>query len=389
MSQSKTILVVDDQADSRLILEDLLTPEFCVKSASDGQQALDMLQQDPSRIDLILMDIQMPVMDGLEACKIIKATMNLMDIPLLFITSSESDADEAYALSLGAEDLIHKPYSEAVVLARVNNNLQLAEARRREHEYAEKLEQEVEQRTEEVVAKSNELVRQNNRLLASQQATITAFCTLAEVRDNETGNHILRTQNYVLALAQRLQNHPRFRDELTDHNIDLLYRSAPLHDIGKVAIPDRILLKPGKLDAEEWKIMQRHSEYGAKAIARAEHDLSEGGGGSFLRYAREIALSHHERWDGGGYPQGLKGDDIPLSARLMAVADVYDALISKRVYKDSFSHEKAVGIIREEAGSHFDPDIVQPMLDIEQEFRQIAIRFNDVEPDRERSNGKP
>ena len=379
MTSKKTILTVDDQPDSLLVLDDLLSQQFNVIPASNGQQALDILNASPDSIDLILLDIMMPVMDGLETCKIIKATLGLQDIPLLFITSSESDADEAYALSLGAEDLIHKPYSAPVVLARVANHLQLAQARQRERDYAKRLEQEVELRTEEIVNKSNQLVRQNRRLQTAQQATITAFCSLVEVRDNETGNHILRTQNFVLALAQHLQNHPRFAQELSDANIDLLYKSAPLHDIGKVAIPDRILLKPGKLDAEEWRLMQRHCEYGRDAIARAKDVFAEGQGGEFLRYALDIAYCHHEHWDGNGYPQQLKGEEIPLSARLMAIADVYDALISKRVYKNSCTHEKSIAIIKEGSGSQFDPDLVQGMLDIEQEFHAIAMQYNDAE----------
>ncbi len=379
MTPFKTILIVDDQADSLLVLEDLLHRQFNVITATNGEEALNLLHEKAHQIDLVLLDIMMPVMDGLQTCQIIKATMTLQDIPVLFITSSDSDADEAYALSLGAEDLIHKPYSPSVVLARVNNHLQLAEARNRERNYSRQLEQEVQQRTEEIVNQSNELVRQNYRLLAAQQATITAFCTLAEVRDNETGNHILRTQNYVLALAQKLQFHARFRAELSDKNIDLMFKSAPLHDIGKVAIPDQVLLKPGKLDEAEWAIMKRHCEYGYDAISKAAEVLEEGSGGDFLRYAREIAYSHHERWDGGGYPQGLQGDAIPLSARLMAVADVYDALISKRVYKESFTHEKAIGIIEQGIGAHFDPDIARAMLDIEHEFHDIAMQYNDVD----------
>ncbi len=377
MTQRPQLLIVDDQPDSLLILEDLLTPEYAVITASNGQQALDILQQNGQQIDLILMDIMMPVMNGMDACKIIKATRGLQDIPLLFITSSESEADETHALSLGAEDLIHKPYSTAVVLARVNNHLQLSAARKRERRYSQQLEKEVLQRTQEIVAKSDELVRQKNRLMAAKQATITAFCALAEVRDNETGNHILRTQNYVLALAKKLQNHPRFCHELSNHNLDLLYQSAPLHDIGKVAIPDAVLLKPGKLNKEEWIIMRRHCEFGRDVIAKTENVLTQDSGSAFLLYAREIAWSHHEHWDGAGYPQGLKGDEIPISARLMAIADVYDALISKRVYKAPFPHEKAIDIIREGSNNHFDPDITEAMLAIEQEFHDISMQYHD------------
>jgi hypothetical protein len=184
------------------------------------------------------------------------------------------------------------------------------------------------------VRQAQELTRRDHQLIAAQGAIIGALCTLAEMRDNETGNHIRRTQSYVRALAERLRPHPRFKIELNDDSIRSLYISAPLHDIGKVGIPDAILRKPGRLTPREWEVMQRHAEYGRDAIERAALELGEEG--VFLRYAREIAHGHHERWDGTGYPLGLAGDAIPVSARLMAVADVYDALISRRVYKPPF-----------------------------------------------------
>jgi putative two-component system response regulator len=242
----------------------------------------------------------------------------------------------------------------------------------------ENLEQLVAARTQRIVAQSQELTHRSQQLVAAQSATIAAFCSLAEVRDNETGNHILRTQNYARALAEKLQQHPRFEQELTDENIYLIYKSAPLHDIGKVAIPDSILLKPDKLTPAEWDIMRRHCEYGLNAISRAEQDLG-GEEDSFLHYAREVAYTHHERWDGAGYPTGLRGDEIPVSGRLMAVADVYDALISKRVYKPAFPHEQAVEIIVKSSASHFDPDIVQAMLEVENDFKVIARRYRDEE----------
>lgn len=212
-------------------------------------------------------------------------------------------------------------------------------------------------------------------LARTRDVTILALATLAETRDNETGAHILRTQRYVRALAKHLQSHPAFAAELTDENIDLLYKSAPLHDVGKVGIPDAILLKPGKLTDDEFVIMKTHARMGADAIAVAEREL---GGNSFLHYGREIALTHHEKWDGTGYPLGLKGVDIPLSGRLMAVADVYDALISKRVYKPAFPHDKAMAMIREGAGRHFDPDVVAALAAVEGEFLDIARRYGDA-----------
>ena len=208
----------------------------------------------------------------------------------------------------------------------------------------------------------------------TRDVAIVSLSALAESRDNETGAHILRTQEYVRALANQLKHRNSFREYLTQERIELLYKSAPLHDIGKVGIPDAILLKPGKLTDAEFEIMKTHAVIGAEALATAEKQM---GSSSFLTLAREIALSHHEKWDGSGYPSGLIGDDIPLSGRLMALADVYDALISARVYKPAFSHEKAKGIILQGKGTHFDPQIVEAFLECENEFMQIARNYQD------------
>jgi len=216
---------------------------------------------------------------------------------------------------------------------------------------------------------------------------IESLATLAEYRDPETGGHIKRTQNYVKALAQHLKDHPRFRNELNDETIELLYISAPLHDVGKVGIRDHILMKPGKLTDEEFEIMKKHSKLGHDALHITEQKL---GRSSFLRYAREIAFTHQEKWDGSGYPQGLKGDKVPISGRLMALADVNDALISKRVYKPPCPHEKAVSIIMEGKGTHFDPDVVDAFIKLESTFRNIALTFADFEEERQMlEGGKP
>ena len=363
------ILVVDDEPTNLLILDDVLSDTYNVHTAMNGQQALDMLSTDTQPVDLILLDIVMPGLDGFEVCRRVKADACLCEIPVLFISSLDRSEDEARGFSLGAEDFIHKPFSPPVVLARVKTHLQLAAARRALKARNDDLEALVTERTREIVRRAEEA-------LAAQSATIAAFCALAEARDNETGNHIRRTQHYVKALAERLRDHPRFSAVLNDETILLLFRSAPLHDIGKVAVPDAVLNKPGKLDADEWRIMQRHAEYGRDAILQAEQGLGPSDE-SFLRYAREIAYGHHEKWDGTGYPQGLAGEAIPLSARLMAVADVYDALISRRIYKPAYSHEMAIEMINEGRGGHFDPDMVDALLAIAEQFRGIAIRFSD------------
>ena len=269
--------------------------------------------------------------------------------------------DETVGLELGAVDYITKPVNPAITMARVRNHLQLKRARDLLAHHNHFLEQEVANRT---------------RALAElQDATIRAMASLAETRDNETGNHIRRTQHYVEALARKLQDHPRFRDELTEDAIQVIFKSAPLHDIGKVGIPDRILLKPGRFTPDEFEVMKSHPALGRDAIAQAEAQL--GTPVAFLATAKDIAYCHQEKWDGSGYPQGLRGEAIPLSARLMALADVYDALISRRVYKDGMPHAQASDIIAAGSGTHFDPDVVEAFLRIQPEFQAIARRFAD------------
>ncbi len=372
------ILIVDDQPENLLILEAFLGGEYRVHAAQSGQEALAYLDG-AGRADLILLDVVMPQLDGFEVCRRVKANPRLHDIPILFVTSLDSPADEAKGLSLSAEDFIHKPFSPPVVLARVRNQIKLRQLTRLLKQRNVDLEGLVMERTQKILDQSEQLMRQKQDMIAAQSATITAFCSLAEARDNETGNHIRRTQNYVKALAEQLRDHPRFRPHLDDETILLLYKSAPLHDIGKVGVPDAILCKPGKLTPEEWTEMRRHAEYGRDAIAQAEGELGEQQGG-FLRYAREIAYGHHEKWDGSGYPQGTAGEAIPVSARLMAVADVYDALISKRVYKPAYTHERALAIIQQGRGRHFDPDVADALQAIEAIFAEVARRYGDNDP---------
>jgi len=357
----RTVLVVDDTPDNLTLLADLLKDDYKVKLANGGAKALKLAVAQPQP-DLILLDLMMPEMDGYEVLRQLKADPSTADIPVIFLTAKAEVEDERLGLSLGAVDYIHKPISPPIVLVRVRNQLAVSEARRVLQDRNAVLDALVKERTREV-----ELMR---------DATIHAMASLAETRDNETGNHLRRTQHYVAALARALQDHPRFRDVLTPANIELLYKSAPLHDIGKVGVPDHILLKAGKLDPEEFEVMKLHTVYGRDAIREVERYVGHSDG--FLVFAREIACSHQERWDGSGYPEGLAGDEIPVSARLMAVADVYDALISRRVYKPAFSHEKAMDILRKGRGTHFDPDVLDALLAIEDEFRAIAGRFADA-----------
>lgn len=359
-----TILVVDDTPDNLSLIGDLLRDQYKVKAATNGQRALSIACAQPQP-DLILLDIMMPVMDGYQVCRTLKNDPATRDIPVIFLTAKASDEDEEVGLQLGAVDYITKPISPPILLARIHNHLLLkasADFLRSQNDF---LESEIQKRTEEVHA--------------IQELAIHVVTSLAESRDPETGNHIRRTQDYFKALAEHLKTHPRFSAELTPQNIQSYYKSAPLHDIGKVGIPDRILLKPGRLTPEEFDIMKTHTTLGYEAILRVEKQLGIKVG--FLRPAKEIAYSHQEKWDGSGYPQGLKGDAIPLSARLMAVADVYDALISRRVYKQGMSHEQALEIMIQGRGSHFDPDILDAFLNIQDEIQEIAQRYADTDSD--------
>ncbi|WP_376965468.1 two-component system response regulator [Azospirillum sp. A26] len=360
------ILIVDDEPINLKVMADLLRDSYGLIVAKDGPQALARLAGDPLP-DLILLDVMMPGMDGVEVCRRLKGDARTRGVPVIFITAMGQVHDETRGFEVGAVDYITKPISPPVMLARIRTHIALREAQRALADQNRQLEDRVAERTRD--------------LLRAQDATIRAMASLAETRDNETGNHIRRTQNYVLALALHLSRDSRYAGQLDEETIELLYKSAPLHDVGKVGIPDSILLKPGKLSDDEFEVMKTHATLGHDAIFATEGqaDLAIAGGSSFLRIAREIAHGHHERWDGTGYPQGLAGDAIPLSARLMAVADVYDALISRRCYKPPFPHEKAASIIREGSGSHFDPAIVAAFNALEDEFTDIASRYKDEE----------
>jgi putative two-component system response regulator len=372
------VLVVDDQEDNRLVLEALLEDYYVVRTAENGAMALEYVASVAEPIDLVLLDVMMPDMDGYQVCQQIKNNPMTAHIPVMFLSGLDAAHDEEFGIKLGAADFIHKPFSPAVVLARVGHHLELGRAHRLLRRRAENLELLIAERTRKIREQSEALFEANRRLLIAQESTIIAFCALAEARDNDTGNHICRTQHYVRILAEALRSHPRFSDVLNDDVINNLFKSAPLHDIGKVAIPDAVLLKPGRLTPEEWVIMRQHSEAGREAISQVMRRLKTNDAeNAFLPFALEIAHSHHERWDGMGYPLGLFGDQIPLSARLMAVADVYDALISKRVYKPPFTHEQAVSMICADRGTHFDPDIVDAFVRIAAQFEQISIQYRD------------
>ncbi len=347
-----TILVVDDTEANIDVLLDALGSDYDVRVATGGESALQAVAQAPP--DLILLDILMPGMDGYKVCKILKSDIRTKDIPVIFVTALSDAQDEKKGLDLGAVDYITKPFATALVQARVHIHLEL----KRRRDLLESL-----------------ILERTRELELTQDVTIHSLAGLAETRDPETSGHILRTQRYVSLLAQELAKSAKYRDVLTRPVRRLLFKSAPLHDIGKVGVADSILLKPDRLTDKEFDAMKRHTIYGKNTLKFAKKRL---GRNSFMDCARQIAYTHHERWDGSGYPLGLAGEQIPISGRIMALADVYDALISQRAYKLAMSHINAVSIVESGRGTHFDPQIVDAFIKRKEAFRRIAVRYPDV-----------
>jgi len=370
--RQKVILIVDDTPANLDVLVEVLSPLYKVLGATSGARALEIASS-VEVLDLILLDVMMPEMDGYEVLRRLQQMPEVAHIPVIFITALSSGHDEERGLELGAVDYVSKPFNPAIVLARIKVHLDLKATRDQLSRINDDLEQEVARR-----------MREN---LLIQELNIRALACVAEARDNETGNHITRTSAYVEQLALELSAHERFRSALNPQQINIMVKAAPLHDIGKVGIPDAILLKPGPLTVEEFTVMKTHPAIGADAISRAMEQAASGdmrevadgspGAFGFLQVAREIVVGHHERWDGTGYPAGLAGDAIPVSARLMALADVYDALRSARVYKAAMSHDKACSIIRQGRTTHFDPAVVDAFEARNETFAAIASKFAD------------
>ena len=317
----QTVLVVDDATENIDLLSGILGDDYRIRVATSGEKALKIVYSDEPP-DLILLDIMMPGMSGYETCRRIKANPDRRRIPVIFVTAMTSVEDERLGLEIGAVDYLTKPISPPIVQARVRTHLAL-------YDQTRELERMVRQRTEE--------------LLLSRRQIIHRLGRAAEYKDNETGNHVLRMAHYARLLAGV--------HGLGQTATDMIFNTAPMHDIGKIGIPDSILLKPGKLDAGEWKVMEQHPAMGAEIIGRHDNDL--------LETARVIALTHHERWDGTGYPNGLKGEEIPLAGRIVAIADVFDALISVRSYKPAYSVEESLVMMEAEVGRHFDPTLMK------------------------------
>lgn len=356
-----TILIVDDTPENITVLGEMLHPHYAIRVATSGSRALISATSNPLP-DLILLDVMMPEMDGYAVLSRLRENPVTAEIPVIFVTALDATEDETHGLEMGAADYITKPLRPSIVQARVHCQLELKMARDRIRDQNNWLEKEIARR-----------MMENQKI---QDASMRALASLAETRDNETGNHIRRTQGYVEVLCRKLI-HSGYQEQLTERRIQMIAKAAPLHDIGKVGIPDNILLKPGKLDEEEWKIMRTHSTIGAQAISRAIADEPDQSIFEFLHIAMEIAHYHHEKWDGSGYPDGLQGESIPLPARLMALADVYDALINRRCYKQGMSFEQATQIIVDGKGSHFDPTLVDAFLNCQDQFIDIAHRYAD------------
>lgn len=375
MDCRSTILIVDDTSANLEVLGELLGPLYRVRVANSGARALAAVHTAP-RPDLILLDIMMPGMDGYAVQERLHADPATRDIPVIFVTAMSADDDEARGLELGAVDYVTKPIRAAILLARVRTHLEFKQARDLLRRQNEVLENEIQKRTEEI-----ELIK---------DASVNALALLAEKRDNETGNHLQRTQAYVGLLIEQLREHPRFALALRSPYDSLIIKAAPLHDIGKVGISDQILLKPGRLTPDEFEIMKTHSQIGADALGQAILRVQAGHSGApgatvspameFLRIAQQIAQGHHEKWDGSGYPLGLSGDEIPVAARLMALADVFDALICKRHYKEPFQLDRVLQIITEGRGRHFDPDVVDAFLSCQRRFIDVALQYADDPP---------
>lgn len=353
------VLVADSSEAGLSMIQELLQEHYSVEAVRRGREVLTLAQV--LQPELILLDSQMADLPGFAVCNQLKADPLTQTIPVIFLTNHTDSDDEDRAMTLGAVDYISRSVNPKVLLTRMRAHLVNAAHAKALHIDKTYLEFEVKKR-----AQAFELL---------QQTTILALASLAEVRDQETGNHLRRTQNYIRTLANYLSTNPRFSDFLQPHVIDMLFKCAPLHDIGKVGIPDRILLKKGRYEPHEFEIMKAHPRLGYEALLNAQGASDETP--EFLDIAKQIVYGHHEKWDGSGYPQGLAGDAIPIPARLMALADVYDALISRRVYKTGMSHEQAAAIIVEGRGKHFDPDVVDAFLSLGEAFQDIARRYAD------------
>ena len=335
------VLIIDDTPDCIQIVTNVLNENYIVKAATSGERGLVIAQQSP-KPDLILLDVVMPQMNGFEVCKRLKESPLTCTIPVIFLTAKSEDEDEQLGLDIGAVDYITKPISPAIVRARVSAQISA-------YNQSRLLMQQVKEKTAQIAANQLEITK--------------SLARAAEFKDNETGMHVVRMSHYSYLLSKAIGANNEWSD--------LLFEAAPMHDIGKIGTPDSILLKPGRLDEREWEEMQKHVAHGVEILGDYDSPL--------LNLAREVVVGHHEKWDGSGYPNGLAGERIPLSARIVAIADVFDALTSERPYKAAWSVEKASQLLVEQAGHHFDPNLVPIFLELMPQIIKIMARYSDEE----------
>lgn len=353
----KKIMLVDDNITNLTMGKNALIADYDVFTIPSGEKLFKLLTK--INPDLILLDVEMPEMNGYDVIKLLKKDEKTVHIPVIFLTAKNDEGSELEGFSLGAVDYITKPFSIPLLLKRIESHLLMEEQKKELLHYNNHLQDMVNEKTKTVVELQN--------------AVLTTVAELVECRDDITGGHIERTQKYLEILVRELIKNNMYNDIVSKWNLKFLIQSAQLHDVGKIGIHDNILMKPGKLTVEEFDIMKTHTTFGVKVIEKIEANTTER---TFLSHAKIFARSHHEKWDGSGYPDGLKGEDIPLQGRLMAIADVYDALISNRPYKKAFSHEQALDIIVSGKGSHFDPCLVDLFLSVADEFNQVAYAEN-------------
>ncbi|MBN1517848.1 response regulator [Candidatus Sumerlaeota bacterium] len=366
------VMVVDDVTiNLELIAKMLQDQGVRPQIFSCGKLALEAALTDPP--DLVLLDIKMPVMDGYEVCERFKSIEKLADIPIIFISANCDTLDKLHAFRCGGVDYITKPFHFEEVQARVRTHLELRQTKLDLIRHNTNLQKLVNEQVRDILSAKEEIS-------AAQLATILAMSKITEARDNATGKHIERTQSYCRILAEEMQQWDGFAEKIDEGFIGNICHASPLHDIGKVAIPDNILRKPGELTDGEFSMMKCHTTIGS-ATLKTVLDLYPNNG--FIKTGMEIAQSHHEKWDGSGYPEGLSGDAIPLAAQIMAVADVYDALRTERCYKCGFSHEKSCEIIVSAIGAHFSPSVGKAFQNVEMEFAQINQKFEDQKAQRQ------
>lgn len=353
MERKSKVLVVDDEDRILRLMEALLIPMgYEVILAHDGEEAIKKVREIPP--DVILLDIMMPKMDGFEVARQLKGDETTKIIPIVMVTALKEVENRVKALEVGADDFLTKPVDKTELGARVRSLLKVKAYNDHIRNYQKELEAEVAKRTKQ-------LRQAFDKIKVASLDTIYRLSKAAEYKDEDTGAHIKRMSNYAAAVARKMGQN--------DKTVESILYAAPMHDVGKIGTPDRILLKPGKLDPDEWEIMKQHTTIGGNILG--------GSDAGFIRLAEMIGLTHHERWDGSGYPKGLKGSKIPLTGRIVAIADVFDALTSKRPYKELFTVEKSFNIIKESRGNHFDPDVVDAFFAVEDEILLVKERYKD------------